>query len=337
MLSLELSSRSLSAVITEAIACVSLNITSIIGNSLVCIAAYRNTNLRSTTNLYIIAFAVHDLLCGTVEMTLASATLIIGRWVFDDALCQFQGFVNMFTSHVTPATLGLTAINRYVKIVKTSHYKRIFSPRRSKIWLSCLWLSLALYLLIARATNWVKIDFIQSYAVCSFNYPTNESQIVHYSITVGFLFVLPLCVGIFTYYKIFLKTHEHQQNVVSSLRNRTDNAAVSNTVKEIKLTRMLLLVAAGFLCCWIPMWALVLWFRFSPETSSRITAMLVIFFFYLSAAINPIIYAFTNGEFRREFRKLLCCRRERSRIVPKKATAFTTNDLVEREEQEANL
>ena len=173
--------------------------------------------------------------------------------------------------------------------------------------------------------------------MCSFNYPTNESQIVHYSITVGFLFVLPLCVGIFTYYKIFLKTHEHQQNVVPSLRNCTDNTAVSNTVKEIKLTRMLILVAAGFLCCWIPMWALVLWFRFSPETSSRITALLAMFFFYLSAVINPIIYAFTNDEFRREFRKLLCCRRERSRIVPKKATAFTTNDLVEREEQEANL
>ena len=129
MLNLELPSRSLPAVITEAIACVSLNITSIIGNSLVCIAAYRNTNLRSTTNLYIIALAVSDLLCGTVEMTLASATLIIGRWVFGDALCQFQGFVVMFTSQVTPATLGLTAINRYVKIVKTSHYKKMFSPR----------------------------------------------------------------------------------------------------------------------------------------------------------------------------------------------------------------
>ena len=337
MLNFELPSRSLPAVITEAIACVSLNITSIIGNSLVCIAAYRNTNLRSTANLYIIALAVSDLLSGTVEMTLASATLIIGRWDFGDALCQFQGFIDMFTFHVTPATLGLTAINRYVKIVKTSHYKRIFSPRRSKIWLSCLWLSLALYLLIARVTNWVKIDFIQGYAVCSFDYPTNVSLIVHYSITVALFFVLPLCVGIFSYYKIFLKIHEHQQNVVSSLRNCTDNTAISNTVKEIKLTRMLLLVAAGFLCCWIPMWALVLWFRFSPETSSRITAMLVIFFSYLSAAINPIIYAFTNGEFCREFRKLLCCRRERSTIVPKKAAAFTTNDHVEREEQEANF
>ena len=85
------------------------------------------------------------------------------------------------------------------------------------------------------------------------------------------------------------------------------------------------------------MWVFVLWFRFSPETSSRITVLLAVFFLYLSASVNPIIYAFTNGEFRREFRKLLCCRRERPINVPKKATVFTRNDLVEREEQEANF
>ena len=337
MLNSELPSRSVPIVITEASVCIALCIISIIGNSLVCIAAYRNSNLRSTTNLYIIALAVSDLLCGIVQMPLTSATLIIGRWVFGDALCQFEGFVSVFTYYVTPATLGLTAFNRYMKIVKTSHYKKIFSPRRSKIWLSCLWLSFALYLLIVRVTNWIKIDFIQDYAVCSFDYPTSESQIFHYCITVGLLFVLPLCVGIFSYYKIFLKTYEHQQNVVSSLQNRSENSSVTNSMREIKLTRMLLLVAAGFLCCWIPMWALVLWFRFSPETSSRITALLAMFFFYLSAVINPIIYAFTNGEFRREFRKLLCCRRERSRIMPKKSAAFTNNDFVEQEEQGTNF
>ena len=125
-------------------------------------------------------------------MPLTSATLIIGRWVFGDALCQFEGFVSVFTYYVTPATLGLTAFNRYTKIVKTSHYKKIFSPRSSKIWLSCLWLSLAPYLLIARVTNWVKIDFIQGYAVCSFDYPTKVSRIVHYSITVPLFFVLPV-------------------------------------------------------------------------------------------------------------------------------------------------
>ena len=337
MSNLELPSRSLPVVITEAGVCIALSITSIIGNSLVCVATHRNSNLRSTTNLYIIALAVSDLLCGIVEMPLASATLIIGRWVFGDALCQFQGSVTEFTYYVTPATLGLTAFNRYVKIVKTSHYKKIFSSQRSKIRLSCLWLSLALYLLIVRVTNWLRIEFVQSYAVCVFAFPTSESQIVHYCTTFGLLFVLPLFVGIFSYYKIFLKTNEHQHSVVSSLQNGSENGSVTNSVREVKLARMLVLVAAGFLCCWIPMWVFVLWFRFFPETSSRISELLVTFLFYLSASINLIIYAFTNGEFRREFRKLLCCRRERSRIVPKKAAAFTGNDLVEREEQEANF
>ena len=200
MLNSELPSRSLTVVITEASVCIALCIISVTGNSLVCMATCRNSNLRSTTNLYIIALAVSDLLCGIVQMPLTSATLIIGRWVFGDALCQFEGFVSVFTYYVTPATLGLTALNRYMKIVKTSHHKKIFSPRRSKIWLSCLWLSFALYLLIVRVTNWIKIDFIQDYAVCSFDYPTSESQIFHYCITVGLLFVLPLCVGIFSYY-----------------------------------------------------------------------------------------------------------------------------------------
>ena len=173
--------------------------------------------------------------------------------------------------------------------------------------------------------------------MCVFAFPTSESQIVHYGTTFGLLFVLPLFVGIFSYYKIFLKTNEHRHSVVSSLQNGSENGSVTNSVREVKLTRMLVLVAAGFLCCWIPMWVFVLWFRFSPETSSGIAALLVTFLFYLSASINPIIYTFTNGEFRREFRKLLCCRRERSRIVPKKAAAFTGNDLVEREELEANF
>lgn len=316
MFNLTLPSRSLPAVITEASVCIALNITSIFGNSLICVAAYRNPNLRKTTNLYIIALAVSDLLCGTVEISLASVTLIIGRWIFGDALCQFQGFVDIFASNVTPATLGLTAINRYVKIVKTNHYRRIFSPRRSKIWLSCLWLSLALYLLIVRVTNWIKIDFIQSYAVCSFDYPTGKSRIVHYCVTLGLFFFLPLCIGIFSYYNIFIKTHEHQENVVTSLQNRTDSSAVSNSVKETKLTRILFLVAAGFLCCWIPTWALALWFRFSPETCPRFAALLTTFFLFLSASINPIIYALTSCEFRREFRKLLCCHRGRVRKVP---------------------
>ena len=317
MSNLDLPSRGLPVIITEASVCMVLCIISITGNSLVCIAAYRNPNLRSTTNLYIIALAVSDLLCATIEMPLTFTTLIIGRWDFGDTLCQIQGSVGVFANYVTSATLGLTAFNRYVKIVKTNHHNKIFLPSRSKTWLSCLWLSFILYLLIFWVTNWIRIEFNQSFAVCSFAYPTSESRIIHYCITIRLLFVLPLSVGIFSYYEIFFKIHEHKQNTVLTLQNSPSSRMNDSSVRDISVSRVF--VAAGFLCCWIPMWALALWMRFSPETCPRAVQLIDVFLSYVSASVNPLIYTFTNSEFRREFRKLLRCRNERAWNASNKA------------------
>ena len=124
--------------------------------------------------MYIIALAVSDLLCATVDMPLASAVLITGRLNFGDAVCQIQGFVDAFVVYSTPATMGLLAFNRYIRIVKTNHYDKIFSPRKSKVWLSCVWLSLALYLLIGRVTNWSTLKFFPGFAVCSDAFTTPE-------------------------------------------------------------------------------------------------------------------------------------------------------------------
>ncbi|XP_022808358.1 kappa-type opioid receptor-like [Stylophora pistillata] len=330
MSNFELPSRSLPVVITEAGICVVLNITSIIGNSLVCIAAYRNPNLRSTTNLYIIALAVSDLLCATIEMPLASTTLIIGRWDFSDVLCQIQGFVDGFTTYATPATLGLTAINRYVKIVKTNLYKKYFSPLRSKIWLCCVWTILVLYILTGRATDLLSFEFVPGFEVCALGFADMRVQIVHFSIVLGLFFIVPLFSGMFSYYKVISSTHQHQENTNASLHSR-DNCGGSSSLKEIHVTRILLCVAAGFLFCWIPMWAFILWKRFSPETCSRRVALLVSFFLFLSATINPFIYAFTNCNFRKEFRKLLCCCHASNEVA-----AADINEIREMED-EANV
>ena len=134
--------------------------------------------------------------------------------------------------------------------------------------------------------------------MCSFTYSSKESQIFHYCIAVGLLLVLPLSIGIFSYYKIFLKTNEHQHNVVSWPQNRTENGSVTNSLKEININRVLLYVATGFLYCWIPKWALIPWFRFSFETSPRIAAT---FLYYFSA-------------FRKQFQNLLVVTVKRQEI-----------------------
>ena len=171
---------------------------------------------------------------------------------------------------------------------------------------------------------------------CSFTYPSRESQIVHYCIAVGLLLVLPLSIGIFSYYKIFLKTNQQQHNVVQSPQNRTENGSVTNSVKEININQVLLYVAAGFLCCWIPMWAFTLWFRFSFKTRPRIAALLATFLYYFSASVNSFIYTFTNGTFRKQFQNLLCCHREKAKDLQNVAALINEKEIA-KQEGEANV
>ena len=254
----------------------------------------------------------------------------IGRWDFGDAVCQMQGFIDVFSTYATPATLGLTAINRYVKIVKTNHYKKYFSPLRSKIWLCCVWIFLLLYLLTGQATNLLSFEFVPGFEVCALGFANMRVRIVHFCMMFGLFFTVPLCSGMFSYYKVLSTTHQHQVNTAPSLRYRT-NCGGSSSLKEIQVTRVLLYVASGFLCCWIPVWAFILWKRFSPETCPWKAANLVTFFLFLSATINPFIYAFTNCGFQTEFRKLLCCRHASNQV------AVADVDEVREREDEANV
>ena len=317
MSSLELPDRILAVVAIEASLCVSLSIISILGNTLVCLAIYKNRKLRSTTNLFIIALAASDLLCATVEMPLASAVLITGKWDFSDALCEFQGFVDVFATYVTPAIMGLTAFNRYMRVVKTHHYNKIFSPRKSKIWLSCVWLSLALYLLVGRVAKWNRFEFIPGYAVCSVVFTSIERKWAHYFVVFGLFFLLPFFVACFSYYKVFTKLRRHKLQVVppfNTVTRRTGRMMIS--VREINISRTLSYVAAGFLFCWIPLWASAFWKRSSPETAPRVVELLVTLMLFLSASINPFIYISTSHAFRREFQSKLLCWWKVTRIVP---------------------
>ena len=315
MSSLKLPDRTLAVVVVETSVCIALSIISILGNTLVCLAIYKNGKLRSTTNLFIVALAASDLLCATVEMPLASAVLIAGKWDFNDALCEIQGFVDVFATYSTPATMGLTAFNRYIRIVKTHRYNKFFSPRRSKIWLGGVWLSLALYLLIGRVTNWNRLEFIPGYAVCSVVFSTTERKGAHYLVVFGLFSLFPFFVACFSYYKVFSTLRRHKLQVVPSF-NTVSRTGRTISVREINISRTLFYVAAAFLFCWIPLWSFASWKRSSPDTAPRVVELLVTLMLFLSASINPFIYISTSRAFRGELNKLLCWRKV-TRIAPK--------------------
>ena len=93
-----LESRSTALKVVEAGAMIALNIASLLGNILVCLSVYRNNRLRTTTNLYIIALAVSDLIAATLVMPQATGVLITGRWPFGETAVKYTRLFQSFCS-----------------------------------------------------------------------------------------------------------------------------------------------------------------------------------------------------------------------------------------------
>lgn len=293
-------------IVAEASSLIILNVVSLVGNFLICWTVYRSKSLRTTTNLYIVALAVGDLSSAIFVMPISSAVLITGDWRFSDFYCNIQGFFVVLNIYVSPCLMTLTAFNRYVRIVRTKMYPRLFSMRKSKIWIIAVWCVVIAYILIQVFAGNQAIRFVPGYAVCSTTHLKETQKIVHYSIVIPVFVVAPIAITSFCYYKIFQTIKLHNKNVIPSLEGSSDNfsrAKISR--RELKISMSLFVVVIVFAFCWIPLWVLALLFRFKLVKSlPRNVALFVSFLVFFSSTINPFIYAGMNRSFRREIRPI---------------------------------
>ena len=302
-----LSSRSSSLITVEVTSLVMLNVLSLTGNILVCMSVYKNVRLRTTTNLYIIALAATDLLSGVFVMPISIGVLITGEWIFGESICQLHAFFSLFVIYISPVTMGLTAVNRYVRICRsTQQYDRFFSARKSRLLLAIVWFSVACYTVVPRLAGLQAYEFVPCYAQCSIAHPVREmGKTIHYSIVLVFFFLTPLIATLFSYTRVAKVIRQHNINASSSISSH-----------EIKISKSLFAVVFAFMICWIPFWIIVVLRRFKlVATMPRSVELFCMFLLYLSNTINPFIYAGMNPVFKKEFRNLLCCGRNREFAV----------------------
>ncbi|XP_073250633.1 melatonin receptor type 1A-like [Porites lutea] len=286
-----------------------LNVLSLTGNIMVCIAVYKNTRLRRTTSLYIIALAVSDLMSGVFVMPFALGVLITGEWVFGPVICHFHAFFVLFVVYASTVTVGLTAFDRYMRICKSEQqYKKIFSPRKSRAWLACAWFFIACYIAVPKLAGLQDYAFIPGYALCAVAHLSESGKIIHYTIVISLFFLTPLITTVFSYIKVAKTIRQHNAAMSSTIHRGATGSSIS--VQELKLSKSLFVVVFAFMICWIPSWAIVVVKRFHfVERMPRNIELLCNFFIYLSNAINPFIYAGMNPIFKSEFKQIFCCER----------------------------
>lgn len=302
-----LDSRASAIVFIEVVICLVINITSLVGNILVCLSVYRNSRLRTSTNLYIIGLAIADLLSAVIVMPFTTIVLISGDWILGPFLCDLHAFVMNFVLFVSPTTMALTAFNRYIRIVKPGKQMTVLSKRRSVMMLGSAWAFVAFYVAIPKLSGLQDYGFVPGYALCHVFHLSVSGSLVHYIVVITLFLITPSTVAIVCYFKVSKAIRQHNLDIAPGLQLRRSRYHI--TIHEIKISKSLFVVVLAFILCWIPAWAVAIVIRFCLlEAIPRGVQLFCSLSIYTSSAVNPFIYSGMNRSFRQEFKKILKCR-----------------------------
>ena len=284
-----------------------LNILSLLGNLLTCIAVYRNTRLRTTTNIYIAALAAVDLLSASLALPMSTGVLISGRWPFGEALCKIKGFIVTHVTYISPVIIGLTALNRYVKICKTNLFFRLFSEKKSRILVVTVWLLMSVYVVISRLIGPQEVQFSPGYVLCLNSHLNRLDRVIRLAIMVGLFLTVPLAVTLISYRKVIKKIGEHKRGIAHVHQTHPPTTRISS--REIRINKSLFIIIFAFVLCFTPLWTISILTRLRiVEKVPRNLELLCSFCLALSNTVNPFIYAGVNPMFKREFQRILRCK-----------------------------
>ena len=302
MISIALKSRNISLIVVESLFLLLINSMAFFGNFLICLAFYRNPRLRIIPNYYVISLAMADLLTSVFCLPFSVGALIAGKWPFDDWTCQLQGYCVFAFSIASLHTMGLTACNRYIRVLHSHLYSNFYTSKLTIITVLLIW---AWALFCSALPFILKIStfvFHPGTVICYSSPSFTPSSIALFTTTLAINIPAPMAAVIILYHKVF-RAIRHQGFRVSTERGH------SASLEDIRLAKLLFTVSLGFCICWGPV-LIVECIRFIGVWAlPRQVYLTSTYFGATSSAINVFIYGVMNRAFRMEFVKILYCKK----------------------------
>ncbi|XP_043676615.1 octopamine receptor beta-3R-like isoform X3 [Vespula pensylvanica] len=319
--------------------------TAVLGNALVIASVRRHRRLRVVTNCYVVSLAAADLLVAMCAMTFnASVELSGGRWLFGRFMCDVWNSLDVYFSTASILHLCCISVDRYYAIVSPLEYSVIMRQGTVGCMLGSAWILPALISFIPIFMGWYTtkehLEFmVKNPEVCAFI--VNRPYAV---ISSCVSFWIPGLVMIVMYCKIYkeavrqrkalsrtssnivlnsvhhhrssTRQHHHQQMLLQAAADTgTSIRQQSKSWRaEHKAARTLGIIMGAFLLCWLPFF---LWYLTTTLCGEACycpdTVVSVLFWIgYFNSALNPLIYAYFNRDFREAFKDTLksalpCC------------------------------
>ncbi|KAG7457123.1 hypothetical protein MATL_G00243230 [Megalops atlanticus] len=259
-------------------------------------------DMRTTTNLYLSSMAFSDLL---IFLCMPLDLYRIWRyrpWNFGDMLCKLFQFVSESCTYSTILNITALSVERYFAICFPLKAKVVVTKGRVRCVIFALWI----VAFLSAGPIFVLVGVEHENGTNSWE--TNECKATEYAIRSGLLTIMVWVSSIFFFLPVFCLT------VLYSLIGRklwrrkkeTIGPNMSSRDKNNKQTvKMLAVVVFAFVLCWLPFHVGRYLISKSAEAGSPLMSLisqycnLVSFvLFYLSAAINPILYNIMSKKYR---------------------------------------
>ena len=300
--------RSIGEVVVEVGLSILIGVFALVGNVMASLAVVRNPKLRSSTSIFIIALAISDILMALICIPVTIGILVAEDSIDDSSLCYIQGFAVLTLALMSVSTLGLTAVNRFFRVVKPGVYKRFFTKRNSLLLIGTVWLFIVIFYTSLLASAATHVRYEPSYAVCAVAHIPVQTALESFVVIVAFTMIVA------SYTQVFINIRRHQIAVASSLLGQGAESCLS--YEEIKISKLLFVTVLAFSICWIPSLVIITADRMETETTPpRIRTLLCTYLNYISTAVNPIIYGVMNRSFRAEYKRILLCKKTNT-VVP---------------------
>lgn len=296
-------------VVIESTAYLAITLTALLGNTLFISAFYKTRTLRSPQNYYLVSLAVADILNAVVCMPITLVVLSKGTWPFSDFTCQFQGSLIAIFATVSLLTLGIIAINRYVKIVRSATlYMKIFSQKTVLMSIVMSWIATAFFTYVIYFPGKTVNYFHPGKCLCFVQINLKEAVGLYSTIMYSSTIFISFSLIIFSYYKVYRKIRAHFVHIRTSSLHDDNSAAFA---EEVKITTMLFTTILAFFICWTPSVIIDFYEVLGGYyTLPRQVYMLNVFTYASSSAVNPMIYGLMKREFKEAYKRVLCCKKE---------------------------
>ncbi|KAF7249558.1 Histamine H2 receptor [Varanus komodoensis] len=280
------------------------------GNVMVCLAVYFNRRLRSLTNYFIVSLACTDLLLGLLVLPFSAVYEISSHeWHLETTFCNIYISLDVMLCTASILNLFMISLDRYYAITAPLRYTTLVTPLRVAVAMFLIWVVSLMVSFLPIHLGWnTNGTTIQNTLSSNGKRECKLEVNPIYVLVDGLLtFYLPLLIMSVTYYRIFKIAREQAKRINSSSCCKTVRHALP-TVKEHKATVTLAAVMGVFIVCWFPYFT-VFTYRGMRGQVCETLMTIVLWLGYANSAVNPILYAALNRDFRTAYQQLLKCRR----------------------------